>query len=33
VILMVVGGFGLLLGLFLLMRSDQTAGGCVPPPV
>jgi hypothetical protein len=33
VILMIVGGFGLLLGLFLLTRTDQTAGGRVPPPV
>jgi hypothetical protein len=33
VILMIVGGFGLLLGLFLLMRTDQTTSGRVPPPV
>ena len=33
VILMIVGGFGLLLGLFLLPRADDPARGRVPPPV
>jgi hypothetical protein len=33
VILMVVGGFGLLLGLFLYIRTDDEPHGRVPPPV
>ena len=33
VILMVVGGFGLLLGLFFYVRSDDASHGRLPPPV
>jgi hypothetical protein len=33
VILMVVGGFGLLLALFLYLRADGASDGRIPPSV